>query len=309
MNVDSTIYIAGHNGMVGSSLLRYLKRENYKNLICKDSSELDLRSKEGVDIFFKKYKPEYIFLSAAKVGGIIANMSYPAQFIYDNITIATNVIHSSYKYKSKKLLFLGSSCIYPKITPQPIKEDYLLSGKLESTNEAYAIAKISGLKMCQYYRQQYKCNFISAMPCNLYGINDNFNLETAHVLSSLIRKTYEAKVKNKKEVVIYGTGKPKREFLFVDDLAEALVFLMKNYENIEPINVGSGKDLEIIELANIIKNIIGFKGNITNDISKPDGTMNKLLDVTKINKLGWHHKTNLEDGIKKTFEWYLKNKN
>lgn len=307
MKNNSKIFIAGHNGLVGSAILRKLRREGYDNFILKTSKELDLRNQNAVEEFFGKEKPEYVFLAAAKVGGIIANDKYSAEFIYDNLMIECNIMNSSYKFNVKKLLFLGSSCIYPKFANQPMKEEYLLDGKLEPTNEAYAIAKIAGLKLCQYYNKQYKTNFISTMPTNIYGINDNFDLETSHVFPALIRKFYEAKINDEKEVVIWGTGKPKREFLFADDLADALFFLMQNYTNSEIINIGTGKDVSIEELAIIIKNIIGFKGRLSFDNSKPDGTPRKLLDVSKINNLGWKARTDLEDGIIKTYEWFLEN--
>lgn len=254
-------------------------------------------------------RPEFVFLAAAKVGGIYANNTYPAEFIYDNLMIESNIIHAAYDFKVKKLFFLGSSCIYPKLTKQPIKEEYLLDGYLEPTNEAYAIAKIAGLSLCKFYKRQYGCNFISAMPTNLYGINDNFDLKNSHVLPAFIRKFHEAKINKEDEVVIWGTGKPKREFLFVDDLADACIFLMKNYNDEIHINIGTGKDIEIQALAEIVKKIIGFKGKIVSDLSKPDGTPRKLLDVSKLHKLGWIHNISLEEGIKKVYDWYLENGN
>jgi len=304
MNKDSKIYIAGHTGLVGSAILRCLQKNGYTNLIFKDIKDLDLRRQQDVEDFFAQEQPEYVFLSAAKVGGILANNTYPAQFIYDNLMIATNIIHAAYLYKGKKLLFLGSSCIYPKMAAQPIKEEYLLTGSLEPTNEAYAIAKIAGLELCKFYRKEYGCNFISAMPTNLYGINDNFDLENSHVLPALIRKFHEAKANDKEEVVIWGTGSPKREFLYVDDLADALLFLMQNYESEEPINIGTGDDIAISELAGIVKEVTGFLGKIVFDTSKPDGTPRKWLDVSKIHNLGWKHKTELKDGVTKVYEWY-----
>ncbi len=304
MDKNAKIYIAGHRGMVGSAIKRNLEKEGCANIICKTKEELDLLNQISVADFFQKERLEYVFLAAAKVGGILANNIYPADFIYQNLQIQNNVIYNAHKYGVKKLLFLGSSCIYPKLCPQPIKEEYLLDGKLETTNEAYAIAKIAGLKMCQYYKKQYGANFISCMPTNLYGPNDNFDLENSHVLPALIRKFYEAKRDNKNEVVIWGTGTPRREFLYVDDLADACVFLMNQYNEAEPINVGFGTDVMIGELAEKIKEIVGFTGNIVYDKSKPDGTPRKLLDVSKINKLGWQAQTTLEEGLKKTIKWY-----
>ena len=308
MNLNSKIYVAGHNGMVGSAICRKLKELGYNNLIFKDSKALDLRNQKSVNDFFMREKPDNVFLAAAKVGGILANSKYKAEFIYDNLMIQNNVIDASFIHKVKKLLFLGSSCIYPKMAKQPIKEEYLLSGYLEPTNEPYAIAKIAGLKLCQYYKEQYGCNFISLMPTNLYGINDNFNLYNSHVLPALIRKFHEAKVSKKHVVQLWGSGQPYREFLYVDDLADACVFLMKTYNGSNPINVGSGDDLSILDLARKVKQVIGFSGKINWDLSKPDGTPRKLLDVSLINKLGWSAKTPLEDGIKKTYNWYVQNK-
>ena len=308
MNLNSKIYVAGHNGMVGSAICRKLKELGYNNLIFKDSKALDLRNQKSVNDFFMREKPDNVFLAAAKAGGILANSKYKAEFIYDNLMIQNNVINASFSHKVKKLLFLGSSCIYPKMAKQPIKEEYLLSGHLEPTNEPYAIAKIAGLKLCQYYKEQYGCNFISIMPTNLYGINDNFNLYNSHVLPALIRKFHEAKVSKKHVVLLWGSGEPYREFLYVDDLADACVFLMKTYNGSNPINVGSGDDLSILDLARKVKQVIGFSGKINWDLSKPDGTPRKLLDVSLINKLGWSAKTPLEDGIKKTYNWYVQNK-
>lgn len=302
----SKIFVAGANGMVGSAIIRNLKEAAFTNIIIKTSKELDLRNQKDVFNFFDAEKPEYVFLAAAKVGGIYANNTYPAEFMYDNIMIQSNVIHASYKNKVKKLLFLGSSCIYPKLSQQPIKEEYLLTGALEKTNEAYAIAKISGLKMCEFYKKQYGCNFISAMPTNLYGINDNFNLQNSHVLPALLRKFIKAKQNNEPEVIVWGTGTPMREFLFVDDLADACVFLMKNYNEVETVNIGTGKDVTIKELAEIIKKTVGFEGELVFDDTKPDGTPRKLLDVSKINSLGWKHKVNLHEGIEKTLLWLEK---
>jgi GDP-L-fucose synthase len=307
MDKNSKIYIAGHRGLVGSAILRLLKSKNYKNIIIHTHSELDLINSNEVKSFFEKEKPEYVFLAAAKVGGILANDQRSAEFIYQNLMIQSNIIHNSYLNKTKKLLFLGSSCIYPRNCPQPIKEEYLLSNYLEKTNEAYAIAKIAGIKMCQNYNKQYHTNFISIMPTNLYGINDHFNLKSSHVLPALIRKFHDAKINNKKEVVVWGTGKPKREFLNVQDLAEAALFLIKNYDESEIINIGTGIDVSIKNLAKMIQKITNFKGKIKWDTSKPDGTPRKLLNVNKINKLGWQHKINLEEGLKITYDWFLKN--
>jgi len=308
MNLDSKIYVAGHKGLVGSALIRYLNSHGYKNIIMSRFNQIDLRNQSDVIKFFEKERPEYVFLAAAKVGGIKANSDYPAQFIYDNLMIQSNIIHNSYKFGVKTLLFLGSSCIYPKNCFQPIKEEYLLSGLLEPTNEYYAIAKIAGLKMCEAYNKQYGTNFISCMPTNLYGPNDNFDLESSHVLPALIAKFYKAKEENLKEVVIWGSGKPMREFLFVEDLAEALIFLMKNYSENSPINIGVGKDITIFDLTKLIRDLIGFKGELVFDSTKPDGTSKKILDVSKMNKLGWQAKTSLKDGILKTIEWYEQNK-
>jgi len=307
MKKGAKIYVAGHRGLVGSAIIRKLKKEGYNSLVYRTSSELDLRRQEKVEEFFKTEKPEYVILAAAKVGGIQANDKYSAEFLYDNLMIETNVIDAAYQNDVQKLLFLGSSCIYPKFADQPMKEDYLLSGKLESTNEGYAVAKITGIKLCEHYNKQYNTNFISAMPTNLYGPNDNFDLETSHVLPALIRKFHEAKINNKDEVVIWGTGKPKREFLHVDDLADSLLFLMNNYSGDQFVNVGVGKDISILELAELIKDIVGFEGEIVNDLSKPDGTPRKLLDVTRLNNLGWAAQISLEEGIKDTYQWFKEN--
>ncbi|MEJ5283481.1 MAG: GDP-L-fucose synthase [Brevinematia bacterium] len=307
MDKNSKIYVAGHRGLVGSSILRMLEKEGYKNIIVKTHKELDLTRQKDVEEFFKNEKPEYVFLSAAKVGGILANSTYPADFIYQNLAISMNVIHSSYLYGVKKLLFLGSSCIYPKLCPQPIKEEYLLSGYLEKTNEAYAIAKIAGLEMAKFYREQYGCDFISVMPTNLYGPNDNFDLKNSHVIPALIRKFHEAKINNKPEVEIWGTGSPRREFLYIDDLANALLFLMENYSDSIHINVGTGEDVTIAELAELIKKITGYNGKIVYDTSKPDGTPRKLLDVSRLNSLAWRPKYSLEEGLRLTYEWFNKN--
>jgi len=288
MNKNAKIYIAGHRGMVGSAILRRLKEEGFSNFILKTSAELDLRNQSAVARFFEVNQPEYVFLAAAKVGGIVANNTYRGEFLYDNLMIQNNVVHQSYLHRIKKLLFLGSSCIYPKLAPQPLKESHLLTSELEPTNEPYAIAKIAGLKLCDAYREQYGCNFISVMPTNLYGPNDNYDLETSHVLPALIRKFHEAKLTAAKEVVMWGTGKPKREFLHVADLADACFYLMEHYNEGGIINIGIGADIAIIELANIIKEIVGFEGEIVHDLSKPDGTPRKLMDVSKLNKFGWH---------------------
>lgn len=308
MEKNSKIYVAGHRGMVGSAIIRNLEEKGYTNIIYRDSKELDLRRQTDVEKFFEEEKPEYVYLAAAKVGGIHANNTYPAEFIYDNLMIETNIIHSAYKSGVKKLLFLGSSCIYPKFAQQPIKEEYLLDGKLEETNEAYAIAKITGIELCKFYRRQYGCDFISAMPTNLYGINDNFDLETSHVMPALIRKFHEAKINNEKEVVMWGTGKPRREFMYVDDLADALNHLMLNYSDEIHVNMGTGEDIEIGELAKIIKEVVGYEGKIVNDLSKPDGTPRKLLDVTRLKDTGYTHKVELKEGIERVYEWYLENK-
>ncbi|MGL4865379.1 MAG: GDP-L-fucose synthase [Cetobacterium sp.] len=305
MEKNSKIYISGHRGMVGSAIVRRLEENGYTNIIYRTSAELDLRNQAAVEKFFEEEKPEYVFLAAAKVGGIHANNSYPAEFIYDNLMIETNIINSSYKNNVKKLLFLGSSCIYPKFAQQPIKEEYLLTGSLEETNEAYAIAKITGIELCKFYRRQYGCDFISAMPTNLYGINDNFNLETSHVMPALIRKFHEAKINNSKEVVMWGTGKPRREFMYVDDLADSLIHLMLNYSDEIHVNLGTGEDIEIGELANLIKEIVEYKGTIVNDFSKPDGTPRKLLDVTRLNSTGFKHKVELKEGVEKVYKWFL----
>jgi len=307
MEKDAKVYVAGHRGLVGSAIMRKLKKEGYNNLVYRTSSELDLRRQEKVEDFFEEQKPEYVILAAAKVGGIQANDTYSAEFLYDNLMIETNVIEAAYQNDVKKLLFLGSSCIYPKFADQPMKEDYLLSGKLESTNEGYAVAKITGIKLCEHYNKQYGTNFISAMPTNLYGPNDNFDLETSHVLPALIRKFHEAKINDEGEVVIWGTGKPKREFLHVDDLADSLLFLMNNYNGDQFINVGVGKDISILELSRLIKDVVGFEGKIVNDLSKPDGTPRKLLDVSRLNNLGWRAQISLEEGIRDTYQWFKEN--
>ena len=302
MNKLDKIYVAGHRGMVGSALVRKLQSEGFTNLILRTSKELDLRNQQAVNQFFEKEKPDYVFLAAAKVGGIQANNTYRADFIYDNLIIESNVIHAAHNNKVKKLMLLGSSCIYPKNASQPLKEDYLLTGKLESTNEPYAIAKIAGVKMCEAYKSQYGDDFISVMPTNLYGSNDNYDLNNSHVLPALLRKFHEAKENGLAQVEIWGSGTPKREFLYVDDLAEACVFLMHNYDESELINIGTGEDVSIKELALIIKDIVGYEGELTFDSSKPDGTPRKLLDVSKINSLGWKAKIGLKEGITKVYE-------
>ncbi len=307
MEKDAKIYIAGHRGMVGSAILRNLKAKGYSNFILRTSSELDLKDQQAVIRFFEKEKPDYVFLAAAKVGGINANNIYRADFLYDNLSIQNNVIHCSYLQGVKKLLFLGSSCIYPKLAPQPLKEKYILSGELEPTNEPYAIAKIAGIKLCEAYRDQYACNFISVMPTNLYGVNDNYHPDNSHVLPALIRRFHEAKVNNLAEVVIWGSGKPLREFLFADDMADASVFLMENYDEKEFVNIGTGKEISISDLAKLVKTIIGYEGNIVYDSSKPDGTPRKLLDVTKLTNLGWHYNTELREGIEIAYKDFLKN--
>jgi GDP-L-fucose synthase len=307
MNKSSKIYVAGHRGLVGAAICRRLKSEGYSNLVVRTSRELDLVRQADVETFFKKEEPEYVFLAAAKVGGIFANDTYRADFIYRNIIIEANVIHASWQHGVKKLLFLGSSCIYPKFCPQPMKEEYLLTGELEPTNEPYAVAKIAGIKMCQAYDAQYKTNFISVMPTNLYGPNDNFNLETSHVLPALIRKFHEAKAGGSPSVTIWGTGTPRREFLYIDDLADACAFLMENYDGPEIVNIGVGEDISIADLAMLVGELVGYKGGIVYDSSKPDGTPRKLLDVSRLHLLGWKAKTGIRDGIAKTYEWYVKN--
>lgn len=307
MKKSAKIYVAGHRGMVGSAIVRALKNQGYTNIITRTSKELDLRRQIDVEEFFVKEKPDYVFLAAAKVGGILANNEAPADFMYDNMILEMNVIHEAYKNKVKKLMFLGSSCIYPRMAPQPMKEDCLLTSELEKTNEAYALAKISGLKYCEYLNRQYGTDFISVMPTNLYGPNDNYHPEHSHVLPALIRRFHEAKENNLSEVVIWGTGTPLREFLYVDDLADACVYLMNTYSGNETVNLGTGKELSIKELAELVKKVVGFKGNITFDTTKPDGTPRKLLDVSKLEKLGWKYKTELEDGIKLAYEDFLNN--
>ena len=306
MNLDSKIYIAGHRGMVGSAIFRVLKSKGFQNIIFRTSSELDLRNQQAVADFFAREKPEYVFLAAASVGGILANSTYRADFIYNNLMIESNIIHSAWVNSVSKLMFLGSSCIYPKLAPQPLKESYLLTGELEPSNEPYAIAKIAGIKLCEGYRDQYGCNFISVMPTNLYGYGDNYDLKSSHVLPALIRKFHEAKLTNQPFVEVWGSGKPKREFLFADDLADACLFLMNSYNEKELVNVGTGVDLSIVELANEISSIIGYEGQISWDSSKPDGTPQKLLDVSKLRSLGWEASTSLQEGIKKAYADFLK---
>lgn len=305
MEKNSKVYIAGHRGMVGGAIYRYLNANGFSNIIVKQSSDLDLRSQQAVLDFFSQEKPEYVFLAAAKVGGILANNTYRAEFLYDNLSIETNIIHAAYLNKVNKLMFLGSSCIYPKLAPQPLKEEYLLTGALESTNEPYAIAKITGIKLCEAYRDQYGCNFISVMPTNLYGKGDNYHPQNSHVLPALIRKFHEAKISGAHDVTIWGTGTPRREFLYSDDLADACIFLMKSYNDKEFLNIGVGEDITIKELAELIANIIGFDGNLIFDASKPDGTPRKLMDVSKLHQLGWKHSVTLKDGIRKAYEDFL----
>ena len=307
MEKNAKIYVAGHRGMVGSAIVRALKNQGYTNIITRTSKELDLRRQIDVEEFFASEKPDYVFLAAAKVGGILANNEAPADFMYDNMILEMNVIHEAYKNKVKKLMFLGSSCIYPRMAPQPMKEDCLLTSELEKTNEAYALAKISGLKYCEYLNRQYSTDFISVMPTNLYGPNDNYHPEHSHVLPALIRRFHEAKENNLNEVVIWGTGTPLREFLYVDDLADACVYLMNTYSGNETVNLGTGKELSIKELAELVKKVVGFKGDISFDTTKPDGTPRKLLDVSKLEKLGWKYKTELEDGVKLAYEDFLNN--
>jgi GDP-L-fucose synthase len=307
MNPNSKIYIAGHRGMVGSAIYDNLIKKGYNNIIYKSSTELDLRNQSEVNLFFEKERPEFVFLAAAKVGGIHANNTYRADFIYDNLMVQNNIIHAAFKYESKKLMFLGSSCIYPKFAPQPLKEEYLLTGELEQTNEPYAIAKIAGIKMCESYRRQYGCNFISVMPTNLYGQNDNYDLNNSHVLPALIRKIYDAKENNDKHVIVWGTGTPMREFMYASDMADACVFLMMNYNGEKFVNIGTGKDITIKDLAFLIKNTADFKGEIIFDSTKPDGTPRKLMDVSYLHSLGWKHKIDLEEGVKMVYEEFKLN--
>ncbi len=306
MNKHDKIYIAGHRGMVGSAIRRRLEADGFGNLLYRTSKELDLGNPAGVKVFFEENRPDYVFLAAAKVGGILANDTYRADFLYENLMIQNNVIHSSWKYGVKKLMFLGSSCIYPKFAPQPLKEEYLLTGALEHTNEPYAIAKIAGIKLCDAFRAQYGMNFISVMPTNLYGPNDHYDLKNAHVLPALIRKIHEAKINHEPFVTIWGSGEPKREFLFVDDLADACLFLMEHHNEAGLVNVGTGKDLTIMELAEMISGIIGFRGSIQRDLSKPDGTPRKLLDISKLKGMGWKARISLKEGIRRVYEAYEK---
>jgi GDP-L-fucose synthase len=309
MNKDSKIYVTGHRGLVGSAIAKNLRGKGYTNIIGKTHNELDLTNQQEVRKFFEEEKPEYVFLAAAKVGGIHANNTYPADFIYENLEIQNNVIKAAHDFKVKKLLFLGSSCIYPKMCPQPIKEEYLLSGYLEETNEAYAIAKIAGLKMCQFFKRQYGDNFISCMPTNLYGPDDNFDLNNSHVMPALIRKFHEAKVNNQPAVEVWGSGKPLREFLYVDDMADACVFLMENYDGEEHVNVGSGEEVSIGELAEIVREVVGFDGELNFNHEKLDGTPRKLLDVNKLEGLGWMHTMKLRTGVEESYKWFRQNCN
>ncbi len=307
MNLQAKIYIAGHRGMVGGAIKRALEQRGYTNLICRSSSELDLRNQQAVNDFFAAEQPEYVFLAAAKVGGIVANNTYRAEFLYDNLIMEANVIHAAHEQGAKKLMFLGSSCIYPKMAPQPLKEEYLLTGLLEQTNEPYAIAKIAGIKLCESYRDQYGDNFISVMPTNLYGVGDNYHPQNSHVLPAMIRRFHEAKENNSPSVVIWGTGTPLREFLYADDLADACLFLMDNYDGRELVNIGVGTDLSIHDLAILVKEVVGFEGNIELDTTKPDGTPRKLMDVSKLHSLGWKHTTELKEGIALAYQDFLKN--
>ena len=304
MEKHSRIYIAGHRGMVGSAILRKLQQAGHDQFILRSSRELDLRDQAAVMSFFEQEQPEYVFLAAAKVGGILANNTFRGEFLYDNLMIQNNIIHSSWINGVKKLMFLGSSCIYPKMAPQPLREDYLLTGPLEPTNEPYAIAKIAGIKLCDAYRAQYGCNFVSVMPTNLYGPNDNYDLNNSHVLPALIRKFHEAKMSGAPSVTLWGTGKPRREFLHVDDLAEACIFLMHNYHEEGLVNIGTGEDIEIGELARMVSRIVGYEGDIVHDLTKPDGTPRKLMDVSKLHSFGWKHAIDLESGIKSVYEEY-----
>lgn len=307
MDKNGKIYVAGHRGMVGSAIVRALEKNGYHNIVTRTHKELDLTRQDAVEAFFEEEKPDYVFLAAAKVGGIVANNEAPADFMYENMILEMNVIHSAFKNNVKKLMFLGSSCIYPRMCPQPIKEEYLLTGSLEQTNEAYALSKISGLKYCEYLNRQYHTDYISVMPTNLYGPNDNYHPTHSHVLPALIRRFHEAKVDNLPYVTCWGTGKPLREFLYVDDLADACVFLMNNYSGNETVNLGTGKELTIKELTELVAKVIGYTGEIRWDSSKPDGTPRKLLDVSKLESLGWHYKTELEDGIRLSYQDFLTN--
>ncbi len=306
MNKDSKIYVAGHNGMVGSAIVRRLQKNGYENILCKSHSELDLTNQALTDEFFSDEQPDFVFIAAAKVGGIHANNSFPADFIMENMLIECNLLKSAFKYGVKKLLFLGSSCIYPKLCPQPIKEEYLLTGELEPTNEAYALAKISGIKMCQSYNRQYGTRFISAMPASLYGVNDRFNINNSHVIPSMIIKFHEAKVNNKPYVELWGTGNPLREFLYVDDMADACLYLMQNYEGNEFVNIGSGKEISIRDLAETLKKVTEYTGELVFDTTKPDGTPRRVLDNSKIHKTGWVPRIDMEEGLRREYEYYLK---
>lgn len=309
MNRDSVVFVAGHRGLVGSAIVRCLRASGFRNLLLRDRAALDLTRQSAVDGFFAEHRPEYVFLAAAKVGGIWANNAYPAEFLCDNIAIGTNVIDAAHRFGTRKLLYLGSSCVYPKNAPQPLREEYLLTGSLEPTNEWYAIAKIAGLKMCQAYRRQHGFNAISAMPTNLYGPEDNFSLQSSHVMPALIRKFHEAKERGDATVEVWGTGTPRREFLHVDDLADACLFLMERYEEEQWINVGWGRDETIAELATTIARVVGFGGSLRFDTSKPDGTPRKLLDTARISALGWNPRIHLEDGIRSTYAWFLEHRN
>lgn len=306
---DAKIYIAGHRGMVGSSILNKLVEEGYTNFVTRTSKELDLTIQSDVEAFFEVEHPDIVVLAAAKVGGILANIESPATFLYDNLMIQSNVINCAHKFGVKKLLFLGSSCIYPRLAPQPMKEEYLLDGKVEPTNEGYAIAKIAGMKLCEMYNKQYGTDFISVMPCNLYGYNDNFDRKKSHVVAATIRKFHEAKISGASEVVIWGTGKARREFLFTDDMADACVFLLENYTGNEFFNVGMGSDVSITELSELVADIVGYKGKMVYDCSKPDGMPQKLMDCSKLANAGWTYKTSLQEGLEKTYKWYLDNYN
>ena len=309
MEKDSKIYIAGHRGLVGSALVRNLEAKGYTHILKRTSKELDLRNQQAVQTFFETERPDYVILAAAKVGGIHANNTYPADFIYDNLMIQNNVIKAAHDYGVKKLLFLGSTCIYPKMAPQPIKEEYLLTGALEETNEAYAVAKIAGLEMCKFFKRQYGDNFISCMPTNLYGPNDNFDLQSSHVLPALIRKFHEAKVNNQPTVEVWGTGTPLREFIYVDDMADACIFLMENYDGEQHVNIGTGEEVSIRQLAETIKEVIGFEGELVFNTNMPDGTPRKLTTVDKLHSLGWKHQVSLKEGIQLAYDWYLANYN
>ncbi len=307
MDRQDKIYVAGHRGLVGSAIIRRLKADGYENLVLRTSKELDLREQQAVRDFFAEEKPHYVILAAAKVGGILANDTLPAEFLYDNLMMEANVIHSSYRNGVKKLLALGSTCIYPKLAAQPLKEEYLLTGPLEPTNEWYAVAKIAGIKLCQAYRRQYGCNFIAAMPTNLYGPGDNFDLGASHVMPALMRKFHDAKLESRATVTVWGSGKPLREFLHVDDLADAGLFLLEHYNDDDIVNIGVGEDISIAELASIVRDVVGFEGEIVYDASKPDGTPRKLVDVSKISGLGWRAKIDLREGVAQTYQWFLEN--